>query len=154
MKSCENSNPKGQAHADHERSHSPQAAADRASCEGTSNGCAFDDRQCAERLAYSASGGKKLAGGRRSHDRRVSEAHFHERSNGPETGAESIKMCVQLGVLASEEPYRRMVQFRNYIVHHYEDVDPAILADIVNHHLGDFENFCREIRGYDLERNP
>ncbi len=72
----------------------------------------------------------------------------------PSTGAESIKMCVQLGVLASEEPYRRMVQFRNYIVHHYEDVDPAILADIVNHCLGDFENFCREIRGYDLERNP
>ncbi len=36
------------------------------------------------------------------------------------TAAEAIKRCVQLGVLSDEQPYRRMVQFRNFIVHQYE----------------------------------
>ncbi len=71
----------------------------------------------------------------------------------PGTGAESVGLCVELGALSPVEPYRRMVQFRNYIVHHDEMVDPAVLAEIVNRRLDDFENFCREIQVYDLEGN-
>ncbi|RME87792.1 MAG: DUF86 domain-containing protein [Anaerolineae bacterium] len=64
------------------------------------------------------------------------------------TGRESIARCVEIGALSSETPYRRMVQFRNFIVHRYEQVDAAILADIVNRRLDDFERFIREIRAY------
>ena len=64
------------------------------------------------------------------------------------TGGEALRRCVQLGVLASDEPYRRMVQFRNLIVHHYDRVDVEILAGIVNRHLGDFEQFRNEILKY------
>lgn len=64
------------------------------------------------------------------------------------TGSETVRRCVQLGVLSSEDPYRRMVQFRNFIVHRYEQVDVAILVDIVNRRLDDFECFIREIRAY------
>ncbi|MGD0652432.1 MAG: DUF86 domain-containing protein [Verrucomicrobiia bacterium] len=61
------------------------------------------------------------------------------------TGADAVSRCVQLGVLSSVEPYRKMVQFRNFIVHHYEDVDLEILVDIVNYRLGDFERFREEV---------
>lgn len=64
------------------------------------------------------------------------------------TGGEAVQRCVELGALSSAEPYRRMVQFRNFIVHRYEQVDAAILADIVNRRLGDFERFMKEIRAY------
>ncbi len=64
------------------------------------------------------------------------------------TGSEAIRRCVELGALSSEEPYRRMVQFRNFIVHRYEHIDPAILVDIVNRRLDDFQRFILEIRRY------
>ena len=32
------------------------------------------------------------------------------------TGAEAVKQCVKLGALSSENPFRQMVQFRNFIV--------------------------------------
>jgi len=55
---------------------------------------------------------------------------------------------VQLGALARYEAYHRMVQLRNFIVHHYERVDTAILIDIVNRRLGDIERFRDEILAY------
>jgi uncharacterized protein YutE (UPF0331/DUF86 family) len=64
------------------------------------------------------------------------------------TGADAVSRCVQLGVLSSVEPYRKMVQFRNFIVHHYEEVDLEILVDIVNHRLVDFERFRTEVLRY------
>lgn len=64
------------------------------------------------------------------------------------TSAEAIRRCVQLGVLESEEPYRKMVQFRNFIVHRYERIDPAILADVVNRRLGDFDLFRKLVMAY------
>jgi uncharacterized protein YutE (UPF0331/DUF86 family) len=64
------------------------------------------------------------------------------------TGADAVSRCVQLGVLSSVEPYRKMVQFRNFIVHHYEEVDLEILVDIVNHRLADFEKFRTEVLRY------
>ena len=55
------------------------------------------------------------------------------------TGVEAVERCVKLGALASVEPYRKMIQFRNFVVHRYERVDVAILVDIVNNRLGDFD---------------
>jgi uncharacterized protein YutE (UPF0331/DUF86 family) len=64
------------------------------------------------------------------------------------TAREAIERCVQLGILARYEAYHRMVQFRNFIVHHYERIDTAILANIVNQRLGDIERFRDEILAY------
>ena len=68
------------------------------------------------------------------------------------TGGEAVKRCVEIGMLSDEAPYRRMVQFRNFIVHRYEQVDAAILVDIVNHRLGDLERFVREVRAHVADR--
>ena len=64
------------------------------------------------------------------------------------SGADAIARCVQLGVLSNAEVYRRMVQFRNFIVHRYEQVDVAILVDVVNTHLRDFDRFRTEVLAY------
>ena len=64
------------------------------------------------------------------------------------TGQESVARCVEMGILSSQAPYRRMVQFRNFIVHRYEQVDASILVDIVNCRLDAFEQFVREVREY------
>lgn len=64
------------------------------------------------------------------------------------SGAEAVQRCIDMGVLSDYEDYRRMVQFRNFIVHRYEAVDVAILADMVNRRLGDFERFRSEVLVY------
>jgi uncharacterized protein YutE (UPF0331/DUF86 family) len=64
------------------------------------------------------------------------------------SGVEAIERCVGLGVFRSLEPYRKMIQFRNFIVHRYEQVDLGILIDIVNNRLGDFEDFRNEVMAY------
>jgi uncharacterized protein YutE (UPF0331/DUF86 family) len=64
------------------------------------------------------------------------------------TGVEAVQRCVELHALSSVEPYRKMVQFRNFIVHRYDHIDVNILVDIVNHRLKDFEAFRQEIREY------
>ena len=64
------------------------------------------------------------------------------------TGIEAIERCIQLGALTQYDAYRKMVQFRNFIVHRYDRVDVAILAEMVNKFLGDFERFRTEILSY------
>lgn len=64
------------------------------------------------------------------------------------TGVEAIERCVDLGVLGSVEPYRKMIQFRNFIMHRYDQVDPGILVDIVNNRLNDFALFRKEVMKY------
>ncbi len=64
------------------------------------------------------------------------------------TAAETIKRCVQLGVLSNEHPYRRMVQFRNFMVHPYEEISPNLLIALVNQRLGGFHQFVREVQAY------
>lgn len=64
------------------------------------------------------------------------------------TGGEAMATCIKLGILTDFEPYRKMVQFRNFIVHRYERVDPAILVEMVNRRLTDFEQFRAEILTY------
>ena len=50
------------------------------------------------------------------------------------------------GVIESADHYRRMVQFRNIVVHRYQSVDNAVLVDIVRNRLGDLERFVEEVR--------
>jgi len=64
------------------------------------------------------------------------------------TEAEAIQRCIQLGALSDFEVYRKMVQFRNFVVHRYEQVDNDILVAMVNRHLSDFERFRTEILVY------
>lgn len=65
---------------------------------------------------------------------------------------EAVERCVQIGALSSTEPYQRMIQFRNIVVHMYERVEPVFLIDIVNNRLSDFERFRDEILAY-VERS-
>ena len=46
------------------------------------------------------------------------------------------------------DPYQRMIQFRNHLVHRYDIIDAAILTELVNLRLGDFEQFRREVLQY------
>ncbi len=65
-----------------------------------------------------------------------------------ETGAEAVKRCVKLGALSSSEPYRKMIQFRNFIVHRYEQIDTSIVVTILNRNLGDFKHFREQVLSY------
>ena len=64
------------------------------------------------------------------------------------TGKEAITKCIQLGMLSSEDNYIRMVQFRNIVVHQYEEIDMEILSGIMNKRLGDFTKFKEEVLNY------
>lgn len=64
------------------------------------------------------------------------------------SGADAIERCIQMGALTPDENYTRMVRLRNFLVHRYEHIDPDILANMVNRHLGDFEKFRNEILTY------
>ena len=61
------------------------------------------------------------------------------------SSAEAIEKLVELGVIKSAEPYAKMVRFRNFIVHQYEEIDPAIIFDIAKNRLDDFRLFRDEI---------
>lgn len=69
------------------------------------------------------------------------------------TSREAIERCVQMGALSSIEPYQRMVQFRNFVVHLYERVETVFLVDILNKRLGDFERFRDEVLAYAEKSN-
>ncbi len=64
------------------------------------------------------------------------------------TGGEAIRRCIQLGALSEYDAYRKMAQFRNFVVHRYERVDDEILVGMLNRHLTDFERFRAEILAY------
>lgn len=64
------------------------------------------------------------------------------------TGTDSIERCIQLGILSDKLEYRQMVRFRNFIVHRYDRVDTAVLANVVNNQLAIFEQFRNEVLAY------
>jgi uncharacterized protein YutE (UPF0331/DUF86 family) len=72
---------------------------------------------------------------------------LHDQTPAP-TSRDAVERCVQLGVLSDDVAYRKMVQFRNFVVHRYEQVDVDILVDMVNHRLTDFERFRSEVLAY------
>lgn len=64
------------------------------------------------------------------------------------TSTDAIDRCIEMGALTPDENYKRMVRLRNFLVYRYEHIDPKVLADMVNTHLGDFEKFRDEILTY------
>ncbi len=64
------------------------------------------------------------------------------------TGRDALDRVIQMGILGRHDAYSKMVQFRNFVVHRYERVDNAILVDMVNRRLVDFEQFRNEILTY------
>jgi uncharacterized protein YutE (UPF0331/DUF86 family) len=64
------------------------------------------------------------------------------------TGRDAVDRVIALGILGHLDAYSKMVQFRNFIVHRYEQVDKEILVDMVNRRLVDFESFRNEILSY------
>lgn len=61
------------------------------------------------------------------------------------TAAECVEKLVALKVLGSEAPFKRMVGFRNLIVHQYEVVDPELLFELATKRLDDFRLFIKTI---------
>jgi uncharacterized protein YutE (UPF0331/DUF86 family) len=61
------------------------------------------------------------------------------------TAVEAIEKLVELGVIKSSVPYADMVRFRNLIVHQHEEIDPAILFNIVEKKLDIFRQFRKEV---------
>jgi uncharacterized protein YutE (UPF0331/DUF86 family) len=71
-----------------------------------------------------------------------------EKRTPSETSFGNLQILEALGGVASAEKYRMMIQFRNFIVHRYENVDPGILFEIVKNKLPLFEEFIAEIRDF------
>lgn len=66
----------------------------------------------------------------------------------PRTNRELFDLLAKGGWLPADriEPLRRMVGFRNILVHGYTAVDPAIVRDVAEHHLGVLRGFVSEVR--------
>ena len=63
------------------------------------------------------------------------------------TSFDALAGLEALGVIASADRYRTMVQFRNFVVHRYERVDAEVLVAILGRHLGDLTAFRDEVAG-------
>ena len=71
-----------------------------------------------------------------------------ERLGEPRTNRELFDLLERAGWLSPEMggTLRRMVGFRNVLVHGYDDVDLAIVGDIVEHRLEDLLRFVEVVR--------
>lgn len=63
------------------------------------------------------------------------------------TAFDALSGLEAMGIIASAERYRAMIQFRNFVVHRYERVDSAILVKILGQHLDDLTAFRNEVTG-------
>ncbi len=76
----------------------------------------------------------------------IAERIIAMRGAGPvASAADAMTALERLGVLQSSATYVTIVRFRNLIVHQYEEIDPAILFDLVTNRLVDFRRFRDEI---------
>lgn len=71
-----------------------------------------------------------------------------QRLGEPQTNRDVFRLLGRAGVLSVDLAGRleRMAGFRNVIVHMYEDVNLAIVRDVVENHLGDLLEFVAAIR--------
>lgn len=61
------------------------------------------------------------------------------------TAFDALSALESLGVISDATRYRSMIQFRNFVVHRYEQVDSEVLVDIVGNRLDDLAAFQREV---------
>ena len=71
-----------------------------------------------------------------------------ERLGEPETNASLFELLERAGWLPAGRIgiYVQMTGFRNVLVHGYDDVDLAIVEDVLRNHLGDLLDFVAAIR--------
>jgi uncharacterized protein YutE (UPF0331/DUF86 family) len=71
-----------------------------------------------------------------------------ERLGEPVTNRELFTLLARAGHLPQEltEPLRNMAGFRNVLVHGYDDVDLAIVRDVLAHRLDDLLAFVAALR--------
>ena len=71
-----------------------------------------------------------------------------ERLGEPETNSQLFERLAVAGWVSEDQRKLlvAMVGFRNILVHGYAAVDPAIVRDVVEHHLGDLTDFVAAIR--------
>lgn len=71
-----------------------------------------------------------------------------ERLGEPRTNHELIDLLAAGGWIPHDraDTLKRMVGFRNILVHGYEIVDPRIVRDVVEHRLGDLQAFVDAVR--------
>ena len=71
-----------------------------------------------------------------------------ERLGEPETNRELFDLLVKAGRIPATlaATLRDMAGFRNVIVHGYQDVDLAVVEDVLRHHLDDLLAFVAAIR--------
>lgn len=71
-----------------------------------------------------------------------------DRLGEPQTNRDLFALLGRHGWLTSDLAARLsdMAGFRNVLVHAYTEVDPAIVRDVVEHHLGDLEQFVTVAR--------
>jgi uncharacterized protein YutE (UPF0331/DUF86 family) len=74
----------------------------------------------------------------------VSDAHLGE----PRTNRELFERLTRAGRLPEPLGARlgAMAGFRNLLVHGYDEVDLAIVRDVLEHHLGDLDAFVVTVR--------
>ena len=72
----------------------------------------------------------------------------HDRLGEPETNRQMFDLLARAGWLTPVQTDRmhKMAGFRNVVVHGYQALDKAILADIVTNRLGDLLDFVAAIR--------
>jgi uncharacterized protein YutE (UPF0331/DUF86 family) len=72
-----------------------------------------------------------------------------QRLGEPKTNREMFERLARAGWLSEDlaRSLQRMVGFRNILVNGYTAVDPAVVRDVVEHHLGDLDAFVEAIRG-------
>ena len=63
----------------------------------------------------------------------------------PATSGEAVARLAEAGVISHGETCQRIVKFRNFVVHHYDSLDEAILYDILTRRLGDLRRFVTEV---------
>jgi uncharacterized protein YutE (UPF0331/DUF86 family) len=71
-----------------------------------------------------------------------------ERLGEPESRQRYFDILARHGWLSADlaDKLKKMVGFRNVLVHGYDDVDLAIVRDVVEHRLGDLLEFVAAIR--------
>ncbi len=66
----------------------------------------------------------------------------------PERIADNFTRLEKAGILESElaENLRKMVGFRNIVVHAYEEIDSEVVERVIEHHLEDLRRFGARVK--------
>lgn len=80
----------------------------------------------------------------------ISERIISLEGGSPATSSfNALKKLEDYGILEQADNYRKMIQFRNFIVHRYESIDNEELVFICNTKLNDFKDFIVELQNYE-----